>query len=258
MEQHVPYLLSEDSSDEERTEPQRRRFDVLSTHGTMEEALRAMLLRDGAAYRYLYNYGPLGNSDIYRCASHIDCAKYVHLVSSSSEDEATITLEARGIHTGPPSDVPRSGISILVKREIDAILSGRAGPRKCLKILAENDTGDMAMLRLLPTSAQLKNRKAHLTKKYEGKMKSTTPAALTVWCNGKLCESASEFYGREPAAVDDRAFDRSLDAAMNDLIVLRVFEHKIGDGDDTSFGIVLFFKSAIDAKSHARVHRSGK
>ncbi|KAF4150170.1 hypothetical protein GN958_ATG00591 [Phytophthora infestans] len=199
MDDLAPLADVENAYEAEGT-AQRRRYAVLSTHGSKEEAIAAMMLRDGTTFRFLYNYGPFGSFSVYECSSHTNCMKFVRLVSSKDESgEILISLQSSGIHIGPELNGRKYGISVLVKREVDAILSGGAGPKKCLKILQENHVCNAAMLSILPTTAQLKNRKARLTKKDEGNLKITTPAALLEWSHGKMCKSAEAFYGQTPS-----------------------------------------------------------
>ncbi|KAI9987150.1 hypothetical protein PInf_023033 [Phytophthora infestans] len=136
MDDLAPLADVENAYEAEGT-AQRRRYAVLSTHGSKEEAIAAMMLRDGTTFR--------------------------------------------GIHIGPELNGRKYGISVLVKREVDAILSGGAGPKKCLKILQENHVGNAAMLSILPTTAQLKNRKARLTKKDEDQLAELVKLCVKKW-----------------------------------------------------------------------------
>lgn len=147
----------------------RRRFDELSCHATKEDALSAMMLHDGLSYNFRFNYGLRGSSSIYRCGSHIYSHKYIRLVERvNPEDSHVISLQESGVHGTELSDVSKPGISILLKREVDTILGGGAGPTRCIRLLQESHRNNPSVLNLLPSLTQLKNRKAYLNKKGGG------------------------------------------------------------------------------------------
>lgn len=120
-------------------------------------------------YKFEFNHDSVGSKSLYRCVSHEGCPRFLRLVSRSSVDDTTeVVLEQSGHHDGSDTCAKKSGIPLRLKREIDSILCGGAGPKKCQKILHQRYKGDGNTLALIPTETQLKNRKAQLLIKIEG------------------------------------------------------------------------------------------
>ncbi|KAJ0391740.1 hypothetical protein P43SY_000860 [Pythium insidiosum] len=130
----------------------------------------------------------------------------------------------------------KGGIAPILKNETDAILMGGAGPMKCYLLLKKNHAGSEKMLSMLPSLLQLKNRKSYLKKRLGGHFEIVTLATLMEWVSKKICDGCCEFYGRPEGPV----FDSSVLAMLDDLIVLRVFDHSYTENNTrvTSFGII--------------------
>ena len=158
----VPVYTSDESDGEELVH--RRVYDLVSEHATKDEALCVMELVGGGVYKHVYD-GVGRHTSVYRCASHVNCNNRMRLVFP--REEGSIRLEVSGSHASEESNYTKSGISSILKREVDAILVG-AGPKKCLQVLLKTYNEKPDFLRLLPTITQLKNRKAYLRRAMEG------------------------------------------------------------------------------------------
>jgi hypothetical protein len=227
---------------------EKRRFDYLSKHGSVHEALAAMQHRDGQSYSFLYNQGSDSDTRIYRCVSHNDCPKFIRLVCSIDDRGiSSFALEESGTHGDVPGKRKR-GIAPVLLAEADATLSGGAGPRECYLLLEARHANNPFMLALLPTEAQLKNRKAQLQKSEAGTYYGHWHAALNVltfgllitggeirhaaaimeWANGKECETLRDFLGHDDSQPSDEPrFAPEVESVLDALVVLKIAQ--VGD-----------------------------
>ncbi|EGZ13596.1 hypothetical protein PHYSODRAFT_335356 [Phytophthora sojae] len=219
------------SSDEEgqQVRATRRAFVVCEVFPTLEEAQIGIDVLDGFHYKYKHNYGNAGNGGR----------------RSPDESGAQFVLEETDMHGDEDQDIQRRGIHGALKREIDSILFGGAGPKKCRKLLLDRHGDNPVMLQHLPTESQLKNRKAGLRKKQSGGWEIHNFATLLEWAYTHLCTSKSDFFGHEDdisAADAATQFANKSRQFQHGVIVLECFEHDFIDQDGKavkSFGLIL-------------------
>ncbi|ETM31765.1 hypothetical protein L914_20718 [Phytophthora nicotianae] len=95
----------------------------------------------------------------YSCASN-DPRDYTLCLYSQGDQH---TVEARRAHTLKSTATEKKGINRSVLAEVESLLSGN-GPKGCLIALQQRYQNNQARLCLIPTVAQLKNRKQYLNK----------------------------------------------------------------------------------------------
>lgn len=176
LEELVPLVEEEDDVDDQA--PQRRQFEAISDHISTDAALAAMQHIDGLTYRYLHNQGSRSATSLYECVSHLNCQKRIRLVSVVDEGGDTVVSLQQDTHEHAEEPVggastttsKKRGISPLYKHEVDAMLSGGAGPKKCRLLLLRKYKNDTRMIALMPDELQLKNRKATLKRNKQGNL----------------------------------------------------------------------------------------
>jgi hypothetical protein len=136
----------------------------------MEEAIMAVHAVDSSAYVTAYNYGAFGNARVFRCISHVDCARRLRVMEVQDDEEeipVTFHLESAGQHGTQPTNRKRVGIDLALKAEVDGLLTAGMEPKKCRLTLKKRYESEPAMLAKLPNESQVKNRLMTLKKNGE-------------------------------------------------------------------------------------------
>jgi hypothetical protein len=181
---------------------------------------------------------------VFTCASHQACSYHLYVTDRAGK----VTVEAIGKHGGMLATKAARGISKRLASEIDTALGGGAGPKKCLKMMNLKYGDDDAIIAVLPTAAQLKNRKQYLkkTKTVTGALpwEIKNLAQLQEWAGDHFCKDAETFFGQGEVynPLDDfKRFEAMLPRFKNGLLVLECFSHDVKLDNGTivpSFGVV--------------------
>jgi len=267
-------------------------FTEVSEYVSRSAARGAMAaLPHGQSFLFQFNHGTAAArpASVYRCIAHEGCDKHMRIVERRSE-RLPFALQESGEHAGVPTGAARQGIAGALKREVDSLLLGGAGPMKCRRLLSENYISDPETLALIPSSQQLKNRKAYLKRTLAGAFsvnyiqnccdaayvtmlidvnsvggwEITCPADLMEWAHGKMCSSRARYFNNAQydPATDAAAFAALPDREKHELLVLDVFEHDVV-GDDGSaghcFGLIMSSRALLRniVRCHASQHRDG-
>ncbi|EGZ06483.1 hypothetical protein PHYSODRAFT_531753 [Phytophthora sojae] len=125
------------------------------------------------------------------CTFHVDCAAVVRIKCNKDEQ---YVLSRSGMHTTEPAPVEeqRTGIHKPLLPEIDNLLLGGHGPKKCLNTLRMRYKESPEQLNLLPSTSQLKTRAHKLRKR--GDFSITTYADVMEWASPRMCTTKEPFF----------------------------------------------------------------
>ncbi|ETL77485.1 hypothetical protein L917_21573 [Phytophthora nicotianae] len=157
-------VTTSDSDHEEGAEDGSSSYQVLESFRTAAEAI--IYMDSYSPYRFSVLHGSSrvgGLVTTYSCASNDPCDYTLCLYSQGDQH----TVEARGAHTLKSTATEKKGINRSVLAEVESLLSGN-GPKGCLIALQQRYQNNQARLCLIPTVAQLKNRKQYLNKQAAG------------------------------------------------------------------------------------------
>ncbi|DBA04260.1 TPA: hypothetical protein N0F65_009495, partial [Lagenidium giganteum] len=125
------------------------------------------------------------------------------------------------------------GIHPIPSDEVNSIMCGKVGPKRCLSRLMQHYQSNPSMIELLPTLTQLKNRKQYLARQQN--------AELLEWGYSRLCASKSAFMGIGVLSENSQLF-------QNAPIVLDCFKTNSTDSKGrvtSSFGLIITSRHAF-------------
>ncbi|GMF40359.1 unnamed protein product [Phytophthora fragariaefolia] len=135
-------------------------FELISEHTTKEEAVIALHSADTAEYHFLNNYTNTGAS----------CVKS--------------TLQ--GGHGTEASNRKRPEIDMTIRQEVDSLLKGEAGPKRCRLMLLQKYSTNPGTLLKIPDVVKLKNRKATLKQSRFTKWDIKGISVMMEWAHTKI------------------------------------------------------------------------
>jgi hypothetical protein len=222
----------------------REKFELISIHETNGSAKIAMQLYDPYSYVFDHNDGKRGRATTYKCVEHKLCERQFRIRSFNADltGQDAFALEARGVHMTAPSARKKTGIHPAFIVEVDAAVSGDAGPRKILNTLTHKYEGQPHLFINLPSVDQIKSRKANLMNKLAKQTQIETFAELCEWASLRMCTTEHDFFGERgfERANDEQEFAAQPPGYANGTLVLKCFKHRYEEEgvSKLSFGLI--------------------
>jgi len=214
------------------TAPHRLSYVMIGVFQTFSAAYREMTDQSDDVHTYETRYTTQRLvARVYRCRSHDDCEHRYKIKTINELDVSTqFLLERSGVHGAQRTTVSRRGVHPELRDEVDALLNMGWGAMQLRTMLNHRYRDQPRLLRMVPTSKQLENRKAFLVRSSANGWEISNHVTFTAWASNRVCSSRAQFMATEGTAG----------RRMDEMIVLDAFSFEgQEDGEGTSFGVVV-------------------
>ncbi|GMF26074.1 unnamed protein product [Phytophthora fragariaefolia] len=167
-----------------------------------------------------------------------------YVFESDDEDdlEGDSLFELISEHTTKEEAVIALHSADMAEPEVDSLLKGGAGPKRCRLMLLQKYSTNPGMLLKIPNVVKLKNRKATLKKSRVAAWDIKDFSVMMEWAHTKIRTSPTAFFGPDGfnPATDQSTFAVADLTYQNELLILKSFDHEfVGEsGPAVSFGLI--------------------